>query len=138
MMNSDLLQDHFSDNIDSNVIKRTFLIIRVGMILVIIYSLFLTLDWYLVLTRYYAGRTKIVFDYRYQVQPLIALILISVSTLSWHYHLKATRLILRSLDEREVKFFNEGYRFTYKATLLSLISIITAIISVAFRLLLKI
>lgn len=130
-MNEDLISDNFTDHVDRGIIKRNFVISKLLMILCIIWSIVLLIDWY----RFLQGRNGILIRgrymiYNYVILPISDVIIIALSVYTYFLILKAYRLIETSLDQSDGTLLSEGFRLFYTTNLLSVISFIISIIMI--------
>ncbi len=137
-MPEDLISNNFVENVNRTVIKKTFILTKSILALVIIYSTLELLEWYIFISKSFGRIFKYphIF-YEYRIHPVIAVILISLSITSWSYIVKVNKTIANSFEKADAELFNFGYRFYYKAARLTLVSACLAVLSICTRFLLK-
>ncbi|MEP7256401.1 MAG: hypothetical protein ABI666_11545 [Ferruginibacter sp.] len=136
-MSEDLISNNFADNINRNVIKRNIRLLFVVIILFSVYTIFNFIDWYMVMAQANPLRKTIFTFYSYWIRPLVFLITLILGFTEWVYYIKGHKLILLSFEKDNVDFFNKGYSFLNKATILNIIGYSLIILSFMFRYFLK-
>ena len=137
-MQEDLISNNFVENVNRSVVKKTLIITKSILTLIIIYSALELLNWYIAVSNTIGHVFKYPYTfYEYRIHPVIAVILLTISITSWSYVVKANKTITASLEKADADIFNAGYQFYFKSARLTLVSVCISILSVCTRLLLK-
>ncbi len=129
-MNEDLISNNFVDNINRAIVRRNFIISKILLVLCMLWSVILLIDWYMFLK----GRNRDIIDgaytvYHYIILPISDVIIFGLSVYSYFLVLKAYRLIESSLNESDGSLMSEGFRYFYTSNLLIAITFIISIIT---------
>ena len=137
-MTEDLLSNNFVDNINRTVIEKAFRLSKFVLVLTIIYAIEELLAWYSIIARSINMSNLSFFElYDLRISPVIFILLLISSVISWSLCVKANRLIHLSFENNDTDLFNKGYQSFYRSAKLVCASFLIAIITVGARLLLK-
>jgi hypothetical protein len=127
-MNEDLITNSFTDNVSKAVVKRNLALSRIALVLSIVYSLTVLLDWYSLLkSSSLNGEASITFYYR--VMLIIDIILLAIDTYGFILIIKAYRFINNSLEKSDPGLMTMGFKYFYTSNILLIISFVIAILS---------
>jgi hypothetical protein len=137
-MSEDLISNNFVDNINRTIIKKAFKLSKVVLVLTIIYAIEELWAWYSIIARSINLTDLTFFElYDLRISPVIFILLLMNSVISWSFCVKANRLIHLSFENADADLFNKAYRFFYRSAKLVFASFSIAIITIGIRLFLK-
>jgi hypothetical protein len=137
-MAEDLISNHFVDNINKVVIKKTFRLTKLILNLVIVYTILDLIDWYIAISKSLGyDLIHVSTFFRYRIHPVIAVVILGISIVCHYWYIKANEFIDKSFEQSDAELFNTGYKYYYQAARLALVSFGISIASISIRLLLK-
>ena len=138
-MNEDLLANNFVDNVDKLLLKKTFLLSKLILIIVMAYAVIEIVSWYFIISSYPLDHVFIspLNFYTFRIQPLVAITILTMSIIAWLYFIRAGKLVGLSFEKADADIFNAGYLLYNKALRFVALSFITGIIALSLRLFLK-
>ena len=129
-MNEDLIPDNFVDNISRTIVKRNFVISKLLLVLCMLWSVMMLIDWYRILK---GGNAEMIqgknMVYSYIILPIADVMVFGLSVYAYYLIVKAYRCIEGSLDQSNGSLMNEGFVHFYTSNILSVISFIISIIA---------
>ena len=137
-MSEDLISNNFVDNINRTIIKRTIRVSKAVLILTILYAIAELVVWYTLIARSinFTDLSRADF-YDLRITPVIAVLLLTSSIISWLYCVKANKLTYLSFENNDADLFNKAYLFFYRSARLIFASFALATLSVSIRILLN-
>jgi hypothetical protein len=137
-MSEDLISNNFVDNINRTVIKKTLWFSKAVLSLTIIYAIADLLNWYnpFVLSMKMDNLSNTEY-FNYRILPVVDIILLSSSIISWSYCVKANKFINLSFEKNDADLFNKAYQYFYRSSKLIFTVTFLAIAGLTTRLFLK-
>ncbi len=136
-MSEDLISNDFTVNINKQIIRRN---IKLQLTILILFSTYIVLDfteWYPAISKASSLPQTTLNLYNYKIRPIIALMLLPLNIIIWFFYLKGHKLILQSFEKDDAGFFNKGYSFLFKVSILNATGYSVFILSSIIRLVLK-
>jgi hypothetical protein len=132
-MQQDLLSGNFIDQVNKQIIKRSLGLARATLVVTVIYTLLCLIDWGFALSDVQTGLVSSAYFFYYFIDPSLALVSLVVSLIACSDLIKANKLIDLAFEQQDAGSFNAGYSFFIRVNILTIISYILGIISLAGR-----
>lgn len=133
-MNEDLISNNFSNNVNTDLIKRN---IRLLMIIITLFSLYALFNlyeyWTLIFSKPYPRHLTRSTFYGLKIAPWIYLMSVIIAFFVWINYTKGHRLILVSFETDNVDVFNKGYAFINRASIANIIGYAMLILGMIVR-----